>query len=44
MEDAVGANPIARSTLKNPIALWVYGWGKFLNVKAKLLVLNASID
>lgn len=42
--DEAGLTPACDTTLKNPIALWVYGWGKFLNVKAKLLVLNASID
>ena len=37
--DEAGLTPACDTTLKNPIALWVYGWGKFLNVKARLLVL-----
>ena len=39
--DEAGLTPACDTTLKNPIALWVYVWGKFLNVKVKLLVLRA---
>ena len=37
--DEAGLTPARDTTLKNPIALWVYGQCKFTDVKARLLVL-----